>query len=124
MKIGIIGANGQLGTDLVRVFADHEVLAWTRSDFDIRDPRLATHVITQARPDVVINTAAFHKTDECEDDVETAFSVNAIGARTVARAGAACDAPPASTAIMIAVANARIILTPAPAGPDCANIAS
>ena len=92
MKIGIIGANGQLGTDLVRVFTDHEVLAWTRSDFDIRDPRLATHVITQARPDVVINTAAFHKTDACEDDIETAFSVNAIGARTVARAGAACGA--------------------------------
>jgi dTDP-4-dehydrorhamnose reductase len=38
-------------------------------------------------PDIVINTAAFHRVDECEDQPETAFSVNALAVRELARLG-------------------------------------
>jgi len=45
-----------------------------------------------ARPDVVINTAAFHRTDACEEKPEIAFAVNAIAVRNLARACEACGA--------------------------------
>lgn len=86
MRIGIIGANGQLGSDLVKAFSGHEVIAWTRADFDVRDRDAVEKHIASARPDAVVNTAAFHKTDACEDDPSQTFAVNAIGARTVAQA--------------------------------------
>ena len=86
MRIGIIGANGQLGSDLVKAFSGHEVVAWTRADFDVRDPERVADHIASAHPDAVINTAAFHKTDACEDDPAQTFAVNAIAAQTVARA--------------------------------------
>ncbi len=92
MRVAIVGANGQLGTDLVNQFSQYDVIPWTRRDFDLRDHRRAEDAVLRARPDVLVNTAAFHKTDACEDDPELAFSVNAIAVRNLARASAACHA--------------------------------
>ena len=39
-------------------------------------------------PDWVINTAAFHRVDDCELNPSLAFAVNAVGAVNVARAAA------------------------------------
>jgi dTDP-4-dehydrorhamnose reductase len=39
--------------------------------------------------DVVINTAAFHRTDDCEERPDLAFAVNAVGAQHVAAAAGA-----------------------------------
>ncbi len=41
-------------------------------------------ILKEHRPDVVINTAAFHKTDQCEEEPLKTFSVNALGARNIA----------------------------------------
>ena len=41
-----------------------------------------------AHPSLVVNTAAFHHLDRCEDDQASAYAVNAIGARNVAVAAA------------------------------------
>jgi dTDP-4-dehydrorhamnose reductase len=41
-------------------------------------------VLKELQPDVVVNTAAFHKTDQCEDEPLKTFSVNSLGARNVA----------------------------------------
>ncbi len=92
MRVAIIGANGQLGTDLVNAFSRHDVIPWTRRDFDVCDHRRAEEAVLSARPDVLINTAAFHKTDACEDVPELTFSVNAIAVRNLALAAQACDA--------------------------------
>jgi dTDP-4-dehydrorhamnose reductase len=90
MRVAIIGANGQLGSDLVKAFEGHEVIPWTRSDFDVRDHARAAEAIASAHPDIVINTAAFHKTEACEDDPQLAFAVNAIAVRNLAQACEAC----------------------------------
>lgn len=92
MRIAIIGSNGQLGTDLVKAFAGHEVVAWKHSDFDVRDHQRAFEAITVVRPDAVINTAAFHKTDACEDEPEVAFATNALATRNLGRACKTCGA--------------------------------
>ncbi len=92
MRVAIVGANGQLGTELVNQFSQHDIIPWTRRDFDVRDHRGVEDAVLSARPDVLINTAAFHKTDACEDDPALAFSINALAVRNLARASAACNA--------------------------------
>jgi dTDP-4-dehydrorhamnose reductase len=86
MRVAVVGARGQVGTDLCRAFADHLVIPLGRPDAEVGDlPRLR-ETLRQARPDVVLNTAAFHRVDDCEDDPAPAFMVNAVGAANLARA--------------------------------------
>ena len=84
MKIVVIGSNGQLGTDLVRALqGNNEVTGLTHNDIEVTD-RQSCIALKSFQPDVIVNTAAFHKTDQCEDEPLKAFSVNSIGARNVA----------------------------------------
>lgn len=85
MRIVVIGSNGQLGTDLMKVLHDgNEVIGLTHRDVEVTDYNSCLR-LKDCGPDVIINTAAFHKTDQCEDEPLKAFSVNALGARNVAR---------------------------------------
>jgi len=92
MRVGIIGVSGRLGKALLRAFDGHEVIGWRRADFDIRDHARTADAILAASPDVLINTAAFHNTDACEDDPAEAFAVNAIAVRNIAQACRKCRA--------------------------------
>src|SRR5258708_9742542 len=78
MKILLIGANGQLATDLIPALrcAGHQMTGLTRDQLDIRDAERTKHLIADARPGLVINTAAFHNVDLCEDQPAEAVSVN------------------------------------------------
>jgi dTDP-4-dehydrorhamnose reductase len=84
MKIAVIGASGQLGQDLMRVLGD-EVIGLTHEDLEITDAVSVLSALRSLSPDWVINTAAFHNTDGCEENSSLAFSVNAMGAGNVAR---------------------------------------
>lgn len=85
MRIGILGANGQLGRDLVKVFAGRDVTALTRADFDVTDYVKTREAITNARPDTLINTTAYHRVDDCETLPETAYSVNVLALLNLVR---------------------------------------
>ncbi len=95
MKAAIIGANGQLGSDLCRVLPAQgvEIVPLTRHDLDVSDSAQVDRVLESSRPDVVISTAAFHKVDECENQPAQSFAVNTIGPRNLARACRRLDAP-------------------------------
>lgn len=84
MKVAIIGANGQLGSDLVEAFGE-DAIPLTRRDLDVTDPE-SLKILNELRPKVVINTAAYVRVDDAEVEVEKAFQVNAIGALNVAKA--------------------------------------
>jgi dTDP-4-dehydrorhamnose reductase len=84
MKIAVIGSTGQLGTDLVKILgATHEVIGLTHDKLEVADHDSCL-ILKTYQPDMVINTAAFHKTDQCEEEPLKTFSVNALGARNVA----------------------------------------
>jgi dTDP-4-dehydrorhamnose reductase len=84
MKIAIIGSIGQLGADLMKVLQhEHEVVGLTHQDIEVTDYNNCL-ILKEHHPDVIINTAAFHKTDQCEEEPLKTFSVNAIGARNIA----------------------------------------
>jgi dTDP-4-dehydrorhamnose reductase len=83
MKIVVIGSTGQLGTDLVKTLgAAHDVIGLTHNDIEVADYDSCL-ILKKHKPDIVINTAAFHKTDQCEDEPMKTFSVNALGARNL-----------------------------------------
>lgn len=86
MKILLIGANGQLGSDLVKAMADQELIPLTHADIEVTDEGQVQAALARHRPDVVINTAAFHQVDLCEGEVERAFRVNACAPRLLALA--------------------------------------
>jgi dTDP-4-dehydrorhamnose reductase len=91
MKAVIIGAQGQLGQDLTAVLGSSSV-GLTHQTLDVTDGVAVLQAIEAHRPDWVINTAAFHRVDDCEVNPGLAFAVNAIGAQNVARASAVVGA--------------------------------
>ena len=86
MKIMVIGAAGQLGSDLVRILPPATTVALTHADVEITDPVSVKQTLERHRPDVVINTAAFHRVDDCETRMDEAFQVNALAVRRLAAA--------------------------------------
>lgn len=86
MKVLLIGANGQLGSDLVRVLSDVELVPLTHRDVDICESVGLQETLRRYAPGVVINTAAYHKVDECETNVEKTFAINTQGVRNLALA--------------------------------------
>jgi dTDP-4-dehydrorhamnose reductase len=87
MRLMIIGADGQLGADLVLQFRDHaDLVPLTYEDGDIVDFNVVQSLVTMHRPEVIINTAAYHNVPECELHPVRAFEVNALGARNLALA--------------------------------------
>ena len=84
MKVMVTGANGQLGTDLCRALRDFEVIGLTHAEADITDLSSFIAICRKHHPSVIINTAAYVRVDDCEDDPDRAFLVNALGARNVA----------------------------------------
>jgi dTDP-4-dehydrorhamnose reductase len=88
MDIAVIGANGQLGADLVAAFSENgdAVHALTHAEIEISDFNSVTQVLRGRPPQVAVNTAAMHHVENCEREPEKAFAVNAIGARNLALA--------------------------------------
>ena len=85
MKTLVIGSSGQLGQDLMRALGEGAV-GLTHADIDVTDGIAVSRIVRDHRPDWVINTAAFHRVDDCELNPTLAFAVNAVGAANVARA--------------------------------------
>jgi dTDP-4-dehydrorhamnose reductase len=92
LKLAVIGANGQFGSDIVRVAQQRsmKVIALKHADVDVRDAKSLRHALADVDTgDAVINTAAFHKSDDCETDPETAVAINTRGAYEAAQAAKA-----------------------------------
>lgn len=92
MKIALLGANGQLGQDLQQALHSHEVRPLTRKDFDVTDHPRARTALMDLRPDVVLNTTAYHRVDDCESQPELAYAVNALAVLNLARIANEIDA--------------------------------
>jgi dTDP-4-dehydrorhamnose reductase len=86
MKAILIGANGQLGTDICSVWPADGLVPLTIDDLDVTDRTRVFEVIEEHKPDLVLNTSAFHNVDVCELEPERAFAVNAIAVQHLADA--------------------------------------
>jgi len=94
MKIAVIGADGQLGSDIVTTARAQglEVVPLTLAQMDVADAGQVQHTVAGLRVDCLVNTAAMHQVEKCEADPARAFAVNALGARNLAAAANAAGA--------------------------------
>ena len=92
MRVLIIGANGLLGSDLVKECATEEVIATTSRDADIRDLTQVRGLVTRVKPEWIVLAAAYTDVDGSERDPDLAFAVNRDGTRNVAIAARECGA--------------------------------
>lgn len=87
MKILLIGKNGQVGAEIDKESKKlgHKILSFGREDLDITDLDASKKKIEEFKPEIVINTAAYHVVPECEKNPEQAFLVNTIAQRNLAK---------------------------------------
>ena len=93
MKVLITGCQGQLGIELCRQLNNlnssnkrFELLKTDIDTLDITNSFQVHTMVTEEKPDVIINTAAYTNVDACETDELNAFQVNAIGAQNLSAA--------------------------------------
>jgi dTDP-4-dehydrorhamnose reductase len=84
VRVLVTGADGQLGRELQRAFAGHDVVAATRSSLDVTDRGAVLGALATLRPAVVVHAAAFTNVDACETEIDRAYAVNALATRHVA----------------------------------------
>jgi dTDP-4-dehydrorhamnose reductase len=94
VKILLFGGAGQLGYELRTRAADleFEVVSPVATEVDITDHDQVVKVTRSARPDVVINCAAYTAVDKAEEEADQAFRINRDGAFNVADACALANA--------------------------------
>lgn len=78
MRAAVIGAKGQLGSDLIRRLGA-ESISLDHSAIDITDSDSIWKNLDRERPDVVINCAAYNYVDNAETDREAAMLTNRRG---------------------------------------------
>lgn len=88
MKIALIGANGQLGSDLAKVLParGHDLVSLTHAQIEVTNAECVAAMMQEHEPELVLNMAAFHKVDVCEQEVERTFAVNVYGVHNLALA--------------------------------------
>ena len=77
MRILLTGRNGQIGWELERKLAPlGEVIATDRTTLDLADPDAIRRVVREAKPDVIVNAAAYTAVDKAESEPELAMRIN------------------------------------------------
>jgi dTDP-4-dehydrorhamnose reductase len=84
MRTLVLGSQGQLARDLLK-YLPGEVLPWTRQELDLSQPASVASALNAAKPDIVINCAAYNFVDKAEDEPEAAYATNAWGVRALAQ---------------------------------------
>lgn len=89
MKLAVIGAAGQVGQEFAKLLPADSLISLTRANVDVSCASSAATCLGALDYDVLVNLAAFHDVNGCEDDGARAFAVNALGAYHAAKAAAA-----------------------------------
>jgi dTDP-4-dehydrorhamnose reductase len=92
MKVAVIGADGQLGMDILESLQHLDPIPLTYPSVDISKRKQIQSILGEHQPDWIINSAAWTHVDRCEEEDASAFEVNALGARYVAEASESMQA--------------------------------
>jgi len=93
LKLIVTGANGQLGQCLTRLIGENiedagqfEAVVLSRAELDITCADTVFSQVEKNKPDLLINAAAYTAVDRAEDEPDSAYAVNALGAKHLAAA--------------------------------------
>ena len=79
MKILILGANGQVGSALAKILKDdYEIITTTRKDFDCEKSNEVKRFFKKKHFDLIINTVAYTKVDQAEEEPKRAYQLNTL----------------------------------------------
>ncbi len=96
IRLLVTGKDGQVATSLAERAAAHKEIAVAtagRPGLDLEKPETVAAAILAAKPDIVVNAAAYTAVDKAESEPERAFAVNRDGAGAAAKAAAALGIP-------------------------------
>jgi dTDP-4-dehydrorhamnose reductase len=88
----VVGAGGQLGSDLLLALEGQDVVGLTRADLDVADGDAVARAVTAVVPSVIVNAAAYTAVDAAESDESNASVANAIAPKLLAAAAAKAGA--------------------------------
>jgi dTDP-4-dehydrorhamnose reductase len=93
IRVLVSGAGGQVGAEVARELEGRaEVLARERAGLDLAQPASIREAVRAARPDLIVNCAAYTAVDRAETDREAAHAVNAVGPGVLAEEARRCGA--------------------------------
>ena len=79
MKIFLTGKDGQVGFALHKKLASlGEIIATNRDMLDLTNPEAIRDFVDKAKPDIIINAAAYTKVDQAQNEPDLALQINAI----------------------------------------------
>lgn len=85
MNVVIFGANGQLGSDIAALLEkDHHVIRMTHDQLDLSDLSALKAYLNTTQPQVIINSAAYHHVEMCEQHPELASAINTAAPEVMA----------------------------------------
>jgi dTDP-4-dehydrorhamnose reductase len=85
VKILLTGKNGQVGWELAQALAPlGEIIAFDREGLDLAVPDQVVSVVRSARPEVLINAAAYTAVDRAESEPDAAYAINAAAVAILA----------------------------------------
>lgn len=95
MKALILGARGQVGTDIVLTAPLYNIqaLAYGSKELDVTDLEALERVVHQLQPDIIINASAYTAVDKAESESEQAYLVNHTGAENIGKVAKKSGAP-------------------------------
>ncbi len=83
-KLLLLGGSGQLGTQIQARWGDWQIDAPSHSSLDLENSEALAAAVAASAPTFVLNCAAFHNVDRCEDEPGRAFALNAIAVDRIA----------------------------------------
>jgi len=93
VKILLVGSEGQVGRELQPILSSAcEVLAWSRQHLDLADLEQTYQAVVAAKPDWVVNAAAYTAVDQAEQESDLAHRINGQAPGVLAQAAADCQA--------------------------------
>lgn len=95
LRLAVTGKTGQVATALLTRggASGHTVIAVGRPEFDLRNSASILDGLKAARPDVIVNAAAYTAVDKAESERDLAFAINRDGAGRVAQAARTLGVP-------------------------------
>lgn len=82
-KVLVLGSKGLLGSEIVRVFSDTEVIAWDLEDLDVVNAELTREKIVNLSPTIIINTTANNAVDKIESEAAVFKEAKILNTETI-----------------------------------------